>query len=192
MLWTTGWPRWQGFVMVTANFWPYLISVSFFGSVAAPGTMALIMCSCVVSQVLEMGSTFLLRTGSGTSLASSVRAAPCHWWAPASSPTAARFCAQTATVMTDQRVLQLHLHHLHQVPQTLLTPAERKTLKPQPCTWTLQYNSLIHSQSQCGADISSAFSTLKCLNYVEMSFMYVYNLVFICFTSSTEETNWNL
>lgn len=56
---------------------------------------------CGISQGLETGNTFLLRTGSGTSHALSVRAALCRWWAPASSPTAVRFCAQTATAMTD-------------------------------------------------------------------------------------------
>lgn len=56
-----------------------------------------------ISQGLEMGSIFLSRTGSGTSRALSARAAPCRWWAPASSPTAAIFCAQTATVTTERR-----------------------------------------------------------------------------------------
>lgn len=120
-------------------------------------------------QVLAMESMSLLRTGSGTSRASSAHAALCRWWAPASSPTATRFCVQTATTMTDHHQNKLHLQHLHTRNSKISNTADasRETYK----TSALHMNtaiSLIHSQCKADTKLSiynlkSAFSTMKCL-----------------------------
>lgn len=104
---------------------------------------------CCVSQGLETGNTFLSRTGSGTSRALSVRAAPCRSWALASSQTAVRFCAQTATATTD-----CHRPH-RQRPVTRRDSStsckkekqQEKTSKPQHGTRTLRHFTLTGIQN---------------------------------------------
>lgn len=89
--------------------------------------------ACLYLQGLEMGSTFLFRSGSGTSRASSARVAPCRWWALAFSQTEIWFCAQTATMKTDPARPRRNIK--------VCSRQQKKTSNPQLCTCSFNHHS---------------------------------------------------
>lgn len=142
MLWTTGWVSWQGSVMVAAKFWRSLIFVLFFGTFRYIGPHYVLVCcltgfgdgkyvsfedrqwhqpcfKCSRCSVSLVGSGFF--PDRGQILCTDCNSDDWPAWAPAASASPAPGATNTADT------------------------SREKTLKPQPCTWTLPYNSLIHS-----------------------------------------------